>query len=49
MKELGLFDLTTTMCVFDYTMSEAGDVTKFVRKYTIANGDDYCECGYKKK
>lgn len=48
MKELGLYDLTPAMCALDYTMSEAGGKTKFVRKYTIASGDDYCDCGYKK-
>lgn len=49
MKELGLFDLTPAMCALDYTMSEAGGKTKFVRQYTIANGDNYCDCGYKKR
>ena len=49
MKELGLLDLTPAMCALDYAMSEAGGATKFVRQYTIANGDDYCDCGYKKK
>lgn len=48
-KELGLFDLTPAMCALDYTMSEAGGATKFVRQYTIADGDAYCDCGYKKK
>ncbi len=49
MKELGLFDLTPAMCALDYTMSEAGGATRFVRQYTIANGDDHCDCGYKKR
>lgn len=49
MKELGLFDLIPAMCAIDYTMSEAGKTTKFVRQYTIANGDAYCDCGYKKR
>ncbi len=48
MKELGLFDLTPAMCALDYAMSKAGGSTKFVRQKTIANGDDYCDCGYKK-
>ena len=39
MKKLGL----------DYTMSEAGGVTDFMRQYTLASGGPYCGCGYKKK
>lgn len=49
MKELGLYDLTPAMCRLDYTMSEAGGVTDFVRDYTLASGGPYCDCGYKKK
>ena len=49
MKELRLFDLTPTMCRLDYTMSEAGGATNFVRQYTLASGGSYCDCGYKKK
>ena len=49
MKELGLFELTPAMCHLDYTMSEAGGVSEFVRKYTLATGGPYCDCGYKKK
>ena len=49
MKELGLYDLTTALCHLDYTMSEAGGVTNFVRQYTLASGGPYCDCGYKKK
>lgn len=49
MKELGLYDLTPALCHLDYTMSEAGGVTDFVRQYTIASGGPYCDCGYKKK
>lgn len=49
MKQLGLYDLTPAMCRLDYTMSEAGGVTDFVREHTIASGGDYCDCGYKKK
>ena len=48
MKELGLYDLTPAMCHLDYTMSEAGGVTDFVREYTLASGGPYCDCGYKK-
>ena len=48
MKELGLYDLTPAMCRLDYTMSEAGGAADFVRKYTLASGGPYCDCGYKK-
>ncbi len=49
MKELGLYDLTPAMCHLDYTMSEAGGVTDFVRQYALASGGPYCDCGYKRK
>lgn len=49
MKKLGLYDLTPALCHLDYTMSEAGDVTNFVREYTLASGGPYCDCGYHKK
>ena len=49
MKELGLYDLTPALCHLDFTMSEAGGVTDFVRLYTLASGGPYCDCGYKKK
>lgn len=49
MKELGLYDLTPALCRLDYTMSEAGGATDFVRQYTLASGGPYCDCGYKKK
>ena len=49
MKELGLYDLVPAMCHLDYTMSEAGGVSDFVREYTLASGGPYCDCGYKKK
>ena len=49
MRELGLYDLTPALCHLDYTMSEAGGVTNFVRQYTLASGGPYCDCGYKKK
>jgi hypothetical protein len=49
MKELGLFELTPAMCHLDYTMSEVGGVSEFVRQYTLASGGPYCDCGYKKK
>ena len=44
-----LYDLTPALCHLDYTMSEAGGVTNFVRQYTLASGGPYCDCGYKKK
>ena len=49
MKELGLYDLTPAMCHLDYTMSDAGGVTDFVREYTLASGGPYCDCGYKRR
>ena len=49
MNELGLYDLTPALCRLDYTMSEAGGVTDFVRQHTLASGGPYCDCGYKKK
>lgn len=49
MKELGLFDLTPALCHLDYTMSEAGKTSVFVRKYTLASGGPYCDCAYKRK
>ncbi len=49
MQNLGLYDLTPALCRLDYTMSEAGSVSDFVRKYTIASGGAYCDCCYKKK
>ena len=41
--------LPPALCRLDYTMSEAGGVTNFVRQYTLASGGPYCDCGYKKK
>ena len=49
MQKLGLYDLTPALCRLDYTMSEAGGATDFVRQYTLASGGPYCDCGYKKK
>ena len=49
MRELGLADLTGAMCRLDYTMSDAGGTTNFVREYTLASGGPYCDCGYHKK
>ena len=49
MKALGLYDLVPAMCRLDYTMSEAGGASDFVREYTLASGGPYCDCGYKKK
>lgn len=48
MRELGLYDLVPAMCRLDYTMSEAGGTSDFVREYTLASGGPYCDCGYKK-
>ena len=49
MKKLGLYDLTPALCHLDYPMNDADGRTEFVRKYTLASGGPYCDCGYKKK
>ena len=49
MKELGLYDLVPAMCRLDYTMAEAGGASDFIRKYTLASGGPYCDCGYRKR
>ena len=49
MKELGLYDYAPAMCRLDYTMSEVGGETEFVREYTLASGGPYCDCGYLKR
>ena len=49
MKELGLYEMVPAMCRLDYTMSEAGGVSEFVREYTLASGGPYCDCGYRRK
>lgn len=49
MKKLGLYDLTPALCHLDYTMSDAGGASSFVREYTLASGGPYCDCGYKRK
>ena len=49
MQELGSYDLTPAPCHPDYTMSETGGATSFVRTHTLASGGLYCDCGYKKK
>ena len=49
MEKLGLYDLTPALCRLDYTMSEAGGATDFVREYTLASGGPYCDCGYKRR
>ena len=49
LSELGIPEVTPAMCRLDYTMSEAGGASVFVREYTLASGGPYCDCGYKKK
>lgn len=49
MDELGLSDLVPAMCRLDYSISEAGGTSEFVREYTLAEGGPYCDCGYRKK
>ena len=48
MGELGILELVPAMCHLDYTMSEAGGASVFVREHTLAEGGPYCDCGYKK-
>ena len=43
MQELGLYDVTSAMCRLDYTMSDAGGASDFVREYTLASGGPYCD------
>ena len=47
--ELGLKEAVPAMCALDYTMSEAGGASEFIREYTLAGGGPYCDCGYRKK
>ncbi len=49
MRELNLSEYVPAMCRLDYAMSEAGGASEFVRRYTLASGGPYCDCGYKKK
>ena len=49
MQKLGLYDLTPALCHLDYTMSEAGGASTFIRDYTLASGGPYCDCGYHRK
>ena len=49
LSDLGIPELTPAMCRLDYTMSEAGGASDFVREYTLASGGPYCDCGYKRK
>lgn len=49
MKEYGIYELTPALCHLDYTMTDASGTAEFVRKYTLASGGPYCDCGYKKK
>ena len=49
LRELGIEEITPAMCRLDYTMSEAGGASDFVREYTLATGGPYCDCGYKKR
>ncbi|MBR2546077.1 MAG: L-2-amino-thiazoline-4-carboxylic acid hydrolase [Erysipelotrichaceae bacterium] len=49
MRELGLDKYISAMCRLDYTIAEAGGTSEFVRKFTLASGGPYCDCGYRKK
>lgn len=49
MKELGLYAYVPAMCRLDYAMSEWDGASDFIRRYTLASGGPYCDCGYRKK
>lgn len=49
MKELGIYEYVPAMCHLDYTMNDMGGTSEFSRKYTLASGGQYCDCGYRKK
>lgn len=49
MKESDLYEYVLAMYALDYAMSEVGRASTFIRKYTLAHGGNYCDCGYKKK
>ncbi len=49
MREPGLYDLMPALCRLDYSTSEAGGASRFVREYTLASGGSYCDCGYHKR
>ena len=49
LQDLNLYEYTPAMCQLDFSMSEAGGGSDFVRQYTLASGGPYCDCGYKKK
>jgi hypothetical protein len=49
MRELGLEAQIPAMCHLDYAMNAAGESSTFTRRYTLASGGPYCDCGYRKK
>ena len=49
LRELGMDEIIPAMCALDYAMSEAGGRSVFIRKYTLAGGGPYCDCGYRKR
>jgi hypothetical protein len=49
MRELGLEAQIPAMCHLDYAMNAAGESSTFTRRYTMASGGPYCDCGYRKK
>ncbi len=49
MGELGIREIVPAMCWLDYTMAEAGGACAFERRYTLASGGPYCDCGYRKR
>ena len=49
LREQGLWAYVPAMCHLDYTMSELGGASRFVRQHTLAEGGPYCDCGYKRR
>ena len=48
MNDLGLKEYIPAMCTLDYDMAAMNN-TAFTRKYTLASGGEYCDCGYDHK
>lgn len=40
--------LVLAMYKLDNTMSQTSGALNFIRKYTLASGGLYCDCGYQK-
>ena len=49
LMRLGLYDLVPSMCAPGLSDDQSRNESEFVRKYKLASGGPYCDCGYKKK